>query len=55
MKKVQLTKDEILMLLHGYNAWAANDGDTEDGGFSKKERRSMNSAARVLENILNSK
>jgi hypothetical protein len=55
MKKVQLTELEIQMLLHGYQAWTANDGDTEDSGFSKKERRSMNSAARVLENILNSK
>ena len=53
MKKVQLTKDEIIMLLHGYNARAANDGDTEDSGFSKKERKSMNSAAKVLNNILN--
>tara|TARA_R100001198_G_C5126479_1_gene146720 strand:- start:17 stop:181 length:165 start_codon:yes stop_codon:yes gene_type:complete len=53
MKKVQLTKDEIIMLLHGYDAWAANDGDTEDSGFSKKERKSMNSAAKVLNNILN--
>ena len=53
MKKVQLTKDEIIMLLHGYDAWAANDGDTEDSGFSKKERKSMNSAVKVLKNILN--
>jgi len=39
MKKVQLTEDEIEMLLNGYDAWAANDGDTEYGGYSKKERR----------------
>ena len=55
MKKVQLTELEIQMLLHGYHAWAANDGDTEDSGFSKKERRTMHSAAKVLENTLNSK
>jgi len=54
MKKVQLTKEEIIMLLHGYDAWIANDGDTEDSGFSKKERRSMNSAAKILKDILNS-
>lgn len=54
MKKVQLTKEEIIMLLHGYDAWAANDGDTEYGGYSKKERRSMKSAAKVLRDILNS-
>ena len=53
MKKVQLTKDEIIMLLHGYDAWLNNDGDTEDSGFSKKERRAMKSARQVLDNALN--
>ena len=53
MKKVQLTKDEIIMLLHGYDAWLNNDGDTEDSGYSKKERRAMKSAFKVLTDVLN--
>jgi len=53
MKKVQLTEDEIEMLLHGYDAWVANDGDTEYSGYSKKQRRAMKSARKVLEDVLN--
>lgn len=53
MKKVQLTKDEIEMLIHGFHAWIVNDGDTEDGGYSKKERRAMKSAFKVLTDVLN--
>ena len=53
MKTVKLTEDEIEMLLHGYDAWAANDGDTEYGGYSKKERRAMKSARKVLNDVLN--
>ena len=53
MKKVQLTEDEILMLLHGYQAWLNNDGDTEDSGFSKQERKAMKSAYNVLVDVLN--
>ena len=54
MKTVKLTKGEIEMLLHGYDAWAANDGDTEDGGFSKKDIENMKSAYKVLSDVLNS-
>jgi len=48
MKTIKLTEDEIEMLLHGYDAWAANDGDTEYGGYSRKERKNMKSARKVL-------
>ncbi len=54
MKTVKLTKGEIIMLLHGFHSWLNNDGDTEDGGFSKKERKEMQSARQVLEGVLNS-
>lgn len=53
MKTVKLTKQEINMLLHGYYAWLNNDGDTEDSGFSKQERKDMKSAYNILIDVLN--
>ena len=53
MKTIKLTEEEIEMLLHGYDAWVANDGDTEYGGYSRKQRRVMKSARQVLNNVLN--
>ena len=50
MKKVQLTKEEIEMVLHAIDSWKM----TNHGEHSKKERRSMKSAAKVLRDILNS-
>ena len=53
MKTIKLTEDEIKMLLHSCDAWAVNEGDSEYGGFSKKERKAMKSARKVLNDILN--
>jgi len=41
------------MLLHGVDAWVANDGDTEYGGYSRKQRKAMRSARQVLDDVLN--
>ena len=54
MKTIKLTEGQIEMLLHGYYAWSVNDGDTKDGGFSKKEIKDMKSAFKVLTDTLNS-
>ncbi len=58
MKKVQLTKDEILMLLDSIREWELGVYEQEDeskgsSGFNKKQLRSMNSAKKVLLGILN--
>ena len=58
MKKVQLTKEEIIMLLHGIQDWRHemyrdDSPDPEDSGFTKKQLRAMESAQKVLINILN--
>lgn len=53
MKTIKLTEDQIEMLLHGYENWAANDGDTEYGGYSKQEIKNMKSARKVLVDALN--
>tara|TARA_B100001094_G_scaffold328387_1_gene388691 strand:+ start:2288 stop:2440 length:153 start_codon:yes stop_codon:yes gene_type:complete len=50
MKKVQLTKEEIEIILHAIEAWAM----TNHGEYSKKELRSMDSAQKVLINSLES-
>ena len=62
---VKLTKGEIEMLLLGSKramrvdseiliSGMFNDGDTEGGGFSKKQRKDMSSAYKVLSDVLNS-
>ena len=52
MKKVQLTEEEILMLLDAIHEWKSGNFN-EDSGFTKKKLRSMDSAERVLLGILN--
>ena len=49
MKKVQLTKEEIEMVLHAIDSWKM----TNHGEHSKKELRAVDSAERVLKGILN--
>lgn len=58
MKKVQLTEDEIFMVLNAIQDWRHemyrdDSPDPEDSGFTKKQLRAMESAQKVLINILN--
>ena len=58
MKKLQLTKDEILMLLDAINEWESatyhdDSPNGEQSGFNKKQLRSMDSAKKVLLGVLN--
>jgi len=53
MKTIKLTEEEIEMLLHGYDAWVLNDGDSEYGGYSREQRKAMKLARKVLNDVLN--
>ena len=53
MKKVQLTKEEMKMILHAIHEWKTGNYD-ESSGFSKKQLRAMDSAEKVFIDILNS-
>ena len=58
MKKVQLTEDEIFMVLNAIQDWRHemyrdDSPDPEELGFTKKQLRAMESAQKVLINILN--
>ena len=58
MKKVQLTEDEIFMVLNAiqdgrHEMYRDDSPDPEDSGFTKKQLRAMESAQKVLINILN--
>lgn len=58
MKRIQLTKDEIFIILTAIHEWNHSTySDSDDGkksGYSKKELRAMKSAEEVLKNILKS-
>ena len=53
MKTIKLTKEEINILLHAIHEWKSGNYD-ESSGFSKKQLKAMDSAERVLKDILNS-
>lgn len=58
MKKVQLTKKEIMILLDAIHEWKlstyADSNSGEDSGYSPSQLKAMDSAEKVLLGILNS-